>query len=278
MISIDYQRELSPSQSYVLCTNMRSGSSHLAALLQSTGVLGFPDEWLRGDGGPGPDGHEPYPTDVEQQMRVMLRAGATPNGVCALKMFPHHFDQTLASRWAERMPGLKFVQLIRRDLLGHAISLSIAHQTESYNHLMPERRTAFYSREHIQHCMDYLAAGNARWELFFARNGIFPLLVTYEAVCEDPQAVVGAIGRHVGVPEASIGELPMELRVQRSQRTSEWRARFIAETHDLAALPQCRGWAVAEPLKAARSAPEAESLAPRPVHMQEDCPRSARRA
>jgi LPS sulfotransferase NodH len=230
---------------------MRSGSSHLSVLLQSTGVLGVPAEWLRGDGGPGPDGHEPYPTDVEQQMRLMLRAAATPNGVCALKMFPHHFDATLGSRWAERMPDLKFVQLIRWDLLGHAISLSIAHQTESYNHLMPEQRPAFYSREHIQHCMDYLAAGNARWSLFFAQNGIFPLVITYEALCEDPQAVVDAIGRHVGVPEASIGKLPADLRVQRNQRSSEWRARFIAETRDLAALPPCQGWACADPLRPA---------------------------
>jgi LPS sulfotransferase NodH len=248
---------------------MRSGSSHLAVLLQSTGVLGFPGEWLRGDGCSGPEGHEPYPADVEQQMRLMLRAGTTPNGVCALKMFPHHFDMTLASRWAERMPGLKFIQLIRQDLLGHAISLSIAHQTESYNHLMPERRPAFYSREHIQHCMDYLAGGEGRWSLFFAQNGISPLVVTYEALCEDPQGVVSAIGRHVGVPDATIRKPPAALRVQRSERTSEWRERFIAEVHDLGALPRCRGWACGELLKCA-PAPAAESLAPRPARLPED--------
>lgn len=258
---VGYRDELWPSRSYVLCTNMRSGSSHLCALLQSTGVLGFPGEWLRGDGCPGPDGHEPYPTDVEEQMRLMLRAGATPNGVCALKMFPHHFDQTLASRWAERMPGLKYVQLIRQDLLGHAISLSIAHQTESYNHLTPERNPPFYSRDHIQHCMSYLAGGRARWSMFFARNGICPLVVTYEALCEDPQAVVDAIAGHVGVAEARIGNLPVEFRVQRSQRTSEWRERFIAESHDLAAMPPCRGWACGEPLKAAQR----ESAAAEPI-------------
>lgn len=267
MIKIGYNGELWPPHSYVLCTNMRSGSSHLCDLLQSTGVLGYPGEWLRGDGGPGPDGREPYTTDIEEQMQIMRREGTTPNGVCALKMFPHHFDATLASRWAERMPGLKFVHLVRHDLLGHAISLSIAHQTESYNHLMPERREAFYSREHIQHCMDFLAAGNARWSLFFAQNGIHPLVVSYEDVCEDPQAVVSAIGRYVGAPEAVIGKPPMELRVQRSGRTREWRARFIAETSDLTAMPPCRslncgdqlGPAV-QPRETAPSTPRRDSL------------------
>ena len=137
---------------------------------------------------------------------------------------------------------------------------------------MPERRRAFYSSEHIRHCMEYLAAGNARWSLFFAQNGIFPLVVTYEALCADPQAVVDAIGRHVGVPEASIGKLPVDLRVQRNRRTSEWRARFIAETRNLAALPPCRGLACAELLGLAQAAPEAESFAPRSVHLYEDCP------
>jgi LPS sulfotransferase NodH len=207
-------------------------------------------------------------------MQLMLRAGTTPNGVCALKMFPHHFDQTLGSRWAERMPGLKFVQLIRQDLLGHAISLSIAHQTESYNHRMPERRPALYSREHIQHCMDYLAAGRARWSLFFAQNGICPLMITYEALCEDPQAVVSAIGRHVGAPEASIGTPSVALHVQRDQRTSEWRARFIAEARDLASLPPCQGWTCADQLKQVRNPPKAEFLAPRAVRLQEDSPAS----
>jgi LPS sulfotransferase NodH len=254
---------------------MRSGGSQLSVLLQSTGVLGFPGEWLRGDGGPGPDGLEPHPTDIEPQIQLMQSAGATPNGVCALKMFPHHFDQASASRWAERMPGLKFVHLIRRDLLGHAISLSVAHQTGSYNHLTPERRPAVYSRDHIRHCMDYLAAGDARWRVFFAQSGIFPLVVTYEDMCEDPQAVVSAIGRHVGVPEASIGKLPAALRIQRNERNSEWRARLIAESHDLAVLPQCRAWAVGELLKSAPVALEAEAVAPLPVHLIADSPAPA---
>ena len=108
-------------RSYAVCSNPRSGSTYLVSLLLSTGVLGAPSEWLRGDGGTGHDDYRPYPTDVEQQIKIMLRAGASPNGVCALKMFPEHFDSTLGSRWAERLPRLKFVQLLRRDLLGQAI-------------------------------------------------------------------------------------------------------------------------------------------------------------
>jgi LPS sulfotransferase NodH len=203
----------------------------------STGVLGSPDEFLRGDGGSGHPAFKPYPTDFQQQIEIMLQAGATPNGVCALKMFPEHFDSTPGSRWAERLPRLKYVHLIRRDLLGQAISLSMARQTDSYAHWMPERRPALYSRAHIQRCLDWLATGEARWSLFFAQNGLAPLVVTYEELCENPDAVIGALARHVGVPDAKIGDDPDEPRVQRDGRNDEWRARFVAESGDIGVLP-----------------------------------------
>jgi len=248
MVTFVRIREPSSPRSYVLCSNPRSGSTHLVSLLQSTGVLGAPYEWLRGDGGTGHDDFKPYPTDPEQQLAIMRQAGATPNGVCALKMFPEHFDATSQARWAERMPNLKFVQLIRRDLLGQAISLSIARQTDSYADWMPEQRPAVYSRAHIARCMDWLAAGDARWSLYFAQNGVTPLIVTYEELCEDPQGVVTAIARHVGLRHATIGSQSAGPRVQRNGRSDEWRARFVAESGDLGVLPGLRGVTYAEHL------------------------------
>jgi LPS sulfotransferase NodH len=234
MPSVDLRPlKLSLARSYVVCSNPRSGTTLLGTLIHSTGVLGCPGEFLRGDGGPGHPDYRPYPKDTEQQIRIMLEAGATPNGVRALKMFPEHFDSTPGSRWAERLPGLKYVQLIRRDLLGQAISLSIARQTDSYAQGMPERRPAKYSRAHIARCLDWLATGDARWALFFAQNGLAPLIITYEELCSDPQAIVSAIGRHVGIPDAKIGASVQVPRIQRDARSDEWRARFIAESRDL---------------------------------------------
>jgi LPS sulfotransferase NodH len=227
-------------------------------LLQSTGVLGFPCEWLRGDGGKASDQYVSYPTDLEEQVLVMFRDGVSPNGVCALKMFPEHFDSTSGGRWAERIPGLKFVHLIRRDVLGQAISLSIARQTESYAHWMPEQRPAAYSRDHIQRCMDWLLAGDARWRLFFASNGIAPLVVIYEDLCVDAQGVVSAIAEHVGVVEAKIGVRSLEPRVQRDARNREWRERFVAESGDLGVLPRARVVTFAEHLWRPQDAPAAE--------------------
>lgn len=235
-------------RSYALCSNPRSGSTLLVTLLESTGVLGAPREWLRGDGGSAHEDYLPYPQEVEEQLRMVLLAGATPNGVAALKMFPEHFDSTEGVRWAERLPALKFVQLVRADLLGQAISLSIARQTDCYAHWMPEQRRPIYSRAHIQRCMDWLACGDARWALFFARNGIRPLVVSYEQLCEDPQAVVSAIGRHVGVPDARVGVPSLDMRVQRNDRSLEWRERFIAESRDLGSLPSAKAVTFAEHL------------------------------
>ena len=236
----------SPTRSYAVCSNPRSGTTYLCGLLLSTGVLGLPTEWLRADGNSAHPRYRPYPTDLEEQFQLMLRDGSTPNGVCGLKMFPEHFDTTLSVRWAERMPGLKFIRFIRRDLLGQAISLSIARQTESYAHWLPERRAAVYSRAHIARCMDWLATGDARWDQFFALNGLDPMVVTYEELCADPQGVVSAIGRLVDVPQAPIGTFEREPRIQRDGRSAEWRARFIAESKDLGVLPRLAGVTYAE--------------------------------
>jgi trehalose 2-sulfotransferase len=236
----------SPARSYVLCSNPRSGTTYLCALLRSTGVLGQPDEWLRGDGMSVASRYDPYPTDFEKQFQLMLREGSTPNGVCGLKMFPYHSDMTLGVRWAERMPRLKFIHFVRQDLLGQAISLSIARQTQSYIHWLPAQAAAVYSRKHIARCMDWLAIGDARWNQFFARNGIDPLILTYDQLCADPQAVVSAIGRHVGAPDATIGPRHLEPRIQRDGRNAEWRARFIAESRDLNGPPQLQGVTYAE--------------------------------
>ena len=113
---------------------------------------------------------------------------------------------------------------------------------------MPERRPAVYSHAHIERCKDWLATGDARWSLFFARNEIAPLVVTYEDLCADPQSVISAIGRHVGAPGATIGAEICGPRVQRSARNDEWRDRFIAESKDLGVLPALKGVTFAEHL------------------------------
>ena len=237
-----------PTVSYAICCNPRSGSTHLLFLLQSTGVLGTPYEWLRGDGGTAHWDYADYPADCEGQMQYVLRDGCTPNGVCAIKMFPEHFDTRVESHWAERMPDLKYVHLVRTDLLGQAISLSIARQTDSYGTWMPEVREAVYDADHIRRCIDFIAIGDLRWRLFFTSNGIEPLTLTYEEVMASPQESINRICALVGVPSAPISLDAFKTNIQRGDRNADWRRRFINDSKDLTLLPAPRNTSYAEVL------------------------------
>ena len=226
-----------PHKSYVVCSNPRSGSTYLVLLLASTGVLGFPWEWLRGDGGLAHHDFETYTTDAQEQVEAVLREGQTPNGICSLKMFPEHFDTRTESNWAKRLPALHYVYLTREDILGQAISLAIARQTHSYASWTARYHDPIYSTEQIRRCLNFLATGEARWRMFFAMNGISPLKLVYEKMVQVPQETVNAVAELVGLTSTPIDWRNLNVTVQRDGVNSEWRERFMAENGNTATLP-----------------------------------------
>jgi LPS sulfotransferase NodH len=233
--SVTYSQ--TPSRSYVVCCNPRSGSTYLVLLLASTKMLGYPWEWVRGDGGLAHHSFGSYTSDAQEQIDSVLHDGCTSNGVCALKMLPEHFDSRAPSLWVEKMPALKYIYLIRDDLLGQAISLSIARQTNSYGSWTTRHTAPVYDANHINYCLDFIALGEARWRKFFAINNIFPLVITYEKLVEAPQATVDDIAKLVGIRDAPIDWKDVNADIQRDQITVEWKARFTAERGNVAELP-----------------------------------------
>jgi LPS sulfotransferase NodH len=229
---MDAHSQIEPRRGYAICTEARSGSVFLSHLLRSTGRLGKPWEFF----------HDPavaraVVADPEAELLRLAREAATPNGVYGLKVFTPHFDMVVGARWAERLPGLAFVHLSRRDLLAQAISLARALQTGQYKGDQPPGAAPLYDRAQIADCLARIAWGQARWESWFARNGIEPLRLVYEEVAAAPQAAVDAVARLVGLD----GPVPVDasqvaVRVQRDAATLEWRERFVRETGDISYL------------------------------------------
>ena len=216
---------------YAICSEHRSGSTLLCRLLASTGKLGRPDEFFR---------HTEFSHRLEREPALLaeVRARAsTPNGVYGIKLFTQQFDVTAKARWTERLPGLFFVHLERRDLLGQAISLARALQTEQYVAEEASRREPRYDRRLIARHLGRIADGHARWRRFFARNGIEPVWLVYEELVADPQAAVDAIARRAMLREpAPIAPGVLGMAVQRDRLSEEWRARFVAKAGDLGYL------------------------------------------
>jgi len=216
---------------YAICAEQRSGSSYLCQVLASTGVLGRPLEYFNG---PGTAAFQPgYPQGAEDQLREIIGQGATGNGVYGVKLFSADFDRLAAIRWTERLPNLHFVWLNRGDLLGQAISVTRAEQTNQYSSDVGAMAEPYYDPAHITRSLHRLAWAQARWAAFFARCGLAPLLLDYEDVVSDQQATADRVARLVGLDgPVTVDPDQVYARVQRDTVSETWRARFVAEALD----------------------------------------------
>jgi LPS sulfotransferase NodH len=222
---------------YAICTSPRSGSNLLCQYLASTGVLGRPLEYFNGPGRR-TLGLPDYPDDREKQIACVLTIGATANGIYGLKIFPEQFDLVAASlSWTRLLPDLRFVLLKRGDLLAQAISSVRASQTKQWRSTSPAQGSAVYDADEIYERLRALVRDYARWDLFFARNGIDPLVVSYESLVESPQGCVDRIAGLFGLQgPALIDARLVDLAIQRDALSAEWKTRFLAERHGLDAL------------------------------------------
>lgn len=225
-----------PTRSIMLATDERTGSEFLCQVLGATNQLGRPSEylntyWMRRFI---PD----YPEDIGTQLDIAHRVGTTPNGCFAMKLHAVQLDRLLTGGRVEgAFPNPIFVRLYRRDLLGQAISLYRARYGSQYHaHLPPERPVAFDAAA-IRQMMVELTRSNARWALYFARNGITPLAIAYETLAADVEPVVRAIADLAGV-EARPIPVTKPLRIQNDALSAEWRQRFLVECRDLNKLDE----------------------------------------
>jgi LPS sulfotransferase NodH len=218
---------------YAVCTAPRSGSGHLDNLLRSTGVLGNPLEYFNTKAQQlyiDPQ----YPADPEAQIDWILGHGSTPNGVYGLKIFADQFDLAAKSRWATRLPNLSFIYLERRDVLGQALSMARAKQTDQWNSGSPLLGEAVYDRTLIAAWLVEILRQYTRWRYYFARNGLTPLRLVYEDFVQKPAESVSAVARLIGLTEPTEGDFDgAATKVQRDELTELWRRRFIEESADL---------------------------------------------
>jgi LPS sulfotransferase NodH len=220
-----------PYRGYVICSEHRSGSTLLCEYLRSTRLLGNPDEFFR---------RTEDSVRLEQDQEVLaqiLETAATPNGIYGLKVFSQQFDATMKARWVERLPDLRFIHLEREDLLGQAISLVKALQTQQFTADELAVRQPTYDKKAVDRALHRLAEGQMRWRRYFARNGIEPLRLTYEDLVAAPDQAVAKVVNLLGLPaEICIRPKEPDLKVQRDSSSDMWRQAYLNEARDLTYL------------------------------------------
>ena len=140
-----------------------------------------------------------YPADVATQIVVAHRVGTTANRCFAMKLHPWHLDRLLqGGTVSATFPAVSFVRLVRHDLLAQAISLYRARQTGSFHfHIAKERDVAFDATA-IELVLRELAVNRARWDMYVARTGVAPIVVSYEELRADSFPVVRRIAECAG--------------------------------------------------------------------------------
>lgn len=243
---------------YILCTSPRSGSTLLCHLLRA----------VPGAGHPGSHFHEPsldgwlddynldradYATRQDALAAVFAaarRLGSGGGDLFALRLQRHSFaffiqqlghlygpapdDRSLIETAFGRTA---FVHLTRQDKLAQAISFVKAEKTGLWHRapdgreierLAPPRAPAYDARA-IAHTRDLFEDMDRDWKAWFAREGIAPLRLTYEALALDPHAELARVLGRIGLPGRPEGEPPLPVAKLADATSRDWANRFLSE-------------------------------------------------
>ena len=127
------------------------------------------------------------------------------SGVFAAKIHFRDFVRVLDNPIGRQLlEGGVFVHLYREDMLKQAVSEHFSELTGRWGiddtiTTEPEAAPNFFDREAIDRILDDLSEQDRGWRVFLARNGVTPMSISYERLCEDPFEFVVAIARRLGL-------------------------------------------------------------------------------
>lgn len=248
-------RWISPTATYIICTNPRSGSWLLSEGLASTSLAGNPREWFN--------------ILEEQQHRAQWRMdnstdlsysaylgissaeSTTSNGISGIKLHYYQFAElpkkmeaierlrglTAAQLMSRLFPQARYLWLTRRDKIRQAISFLIASGTKEWwtiEGATPDKREGSvvdpeFDPHAIARLEQVLVENDSKWQAYFEDNHIAPLVIHYEDMVSDYPGTIVSVLKWLGVPNAdSVHVPPTRLKRQSNARNEEWFTRYAA--------------------------------------------------
>ena len=201
---------------YVICTTPRSGSNLLCNLLESSGVMGQPKEFLNLDSVVLPFAQPNNLIDSESRIYLdtyldnVVNKFSSKNNVFGMKLLFDQFEPYMELNVIRQfIPQFKFIWLLRKDVLSQAISQHIARETNEWTSFNEQnnqekenksrREFVDYDENKIGSFLKKLAKDNLNWIEFFSVNQLDYLPVTYEDLLQDTNQVCHNICNFCGV-------------------------------------------------------------------------------
>jgi len=241
----------------IVASLQRSGSSLLSALLDSTGCVGVPREYLNPDalssasiawGLPtqsvrgrlgqlrrrlrGDDDWQYRGLFTDQSIGTYLQAltdrRTTASGIFAMKV--------QWAQWSGAFLGtgqtldlwnapITWVRMTRTDEVAQAISLSRAQQNQEWSSAWKATRQAVYNETDIVRCINDTERCRIGWDRYFLSIGVEPYVVNYESLMESTSETVAGVMRWLGFPDVQPAR--PSTRRQAGTESEDWKQRFL---------------------------------------------------
>jgi len=247
-----------PERCYLICTNMRCGSTLLGEALHRAGGFGCPLEYFHA--GFRPRLEERWGTGSESAyVSAVYRYRTDPTGALGVKLFwrdvielcrarhpnqtetlgadltqDHHAAREVDSLVSETVthlfPNPRFVFLTRRDRLRQAVSTFIGGQTRVWRWIpgveeKPAAAVPEYDYDRICAFYEDALYSDQQWERWFRRSGISPFRLSYEELAADYTRAVADLLCALGRPEAPVP--PPRMRRQANALSERFVRRFL---------------------------------------------------
>ncbi len=247
------RRETFPIETYVVCTNPRSGSWLLSEGLGGTTLAGYPREWfnIQEEQQQRARWRLDHKSDLNltAYLRLIRSKSTTGNGISGVKLYTSNtnwsifpegsacLELTPSQVLMQLFPEARYIWLRRRDKVRQAISLSIASSTNEWWSIAAisieksegTTQGPTFDPQAIARLERALQRNDANWQDFFQQNNITPLVIDYEDLASDYPATVKAVLKWLGVENAdSLNITPPRLQRQADERSEEWVTRYNA--------------------------------------------------
>lgn len=219
-----------------MCSTPRSGSNLLCSYIRSLNVIGPITEWLNPDVmatqiGEELDFDEAYyqahPKEVLSRI-IDHRMGG--DGSFSAKIHYLQLFEMINTGFNPfdlfTNPG--FVHIVRKDLIGQAISYSKAEQEKAWTSLETPVTKAEYNFLDILEKLQMIVSSNLEWIQFIQAMNKPCLVVVYEDLEQNPQKIVGDVMRQWGysVTPEQLSRIKTKYSKQTNELNVQWRQRF----------------------------------------------------
>jgi LPS sulfotransferase NodH len=245
-------------RSYVICTAPRSGSTLLCSLLAATGIAGNPKSYFHDPSVESwaaelatPPARQGSDLDyLKAVVRAAIDEGTNGTGIFGLRLQRHSFDFFMAqlallhpgpmsdaARLRAAFGPMRFIHLTRADKVAQAVSCVKAQQTGLW-HRAPDgseierlkaHQDPVYDGAALRRCHDEMVEADRQWLAWFAREGIEPLGLTYDALAADPRAVLRQALRGLGLDEGAAAGVAIGVARLSDATNRDWAQRLRSE-------------------------------------------------